>query len=209
MYETLYSYSSKLKGADMFPICGLTATPGRNHDSESLSKFFRTNLYTPDLGEEYQDNPLKYFRDKNYLALPIHKTIRTNFNISPVRQESEDVSEQFLINLEDEFKKSHNKVLAKNDERNKLIIDTLLSVPEKEMSIVYTCTVEHAIFLSGIMNYFNRVSVAISSDTRKPLRRKYIEQFKNGEIEFIFNYGVLTTGFDAPKTQNIIICRPT
>lgn len=35
-----------------------------------------------------------------------------------------------------------------------------------------------------------------------------INEFKNERIDFIFNYGVLTTGFDAPKTQNIVICRP-
>jgi superfamily II DNA or RNA helicase len=60
-----------------------------------------------------------------------------------------------------------------------------------------------------MMIFLGRSSVVISSDTRAPLRRKYIEQFKAGEIEFIFNYGVLTTGFDAPKTENIVICRPT
>jgi superfamily II DNA or RNA helicase len=36
-----------------------------------------------------------------------------------------------------------------------------------------------------------------------------LEQFKNGEIQYVVNYGVLTTGFDAPKTENIVICRPT
>ncbi|MCD8500516.1 MAG: hypothetical protein LRY71_01065 [Bacillaceae bacterium] len=36
-----------------------------------------------------------------------------------------------------------------------------------------------------------------------------MDAFKKGEIEFLFNYGVLTTGFDAPKTDHILICRPT
>ena len=39
-------------------------------------------------------------------------------------------------------------------------------------------------------------------------RRIIIKQFTDGEIDFLFNYGVLTTGFDAPKTRNIVICRP-
>jgi len=36
-----------------------------------------------------------------------------------------------------------------------------------------------------------------------------IEDFKNGKLDFICNYGVLTTGFDAPKTSCIVLCRPT
>ena len=36
----------------------------------------------------------------------------------------------------------------------------------------------------------------------------YIERFRNGEIEFLINHSVLTTGFDAPKTNYIVICRP-
>lgn len=36
-----------------------------------------------------------------------------------------------------------------------------------------------------------------------------MDAFKKGEIEFLLNYGVLTTGFDAPKTEYIMICRPT
>ena len=36
-----------------------------------------------------------------------------------------------------------------------------------------------------------------------------IELFKQKKIEFLFNFGVLTTGFDAPKTDCIVIVRPT
>ena len=32
--------------------------------------------------------------------------------------------------------------------------------------------------------------------------------YNYGEIDFIFNHSVLTTGFDAPKTENIFLCRP-
>ncbi|MEW4278919.1 helicase-related protein [Priestia megaterium] len=37
----------------------------------------------------------------------------------------------------------------------------------------------------------------------------HISAFEKDEIEFLFNYGVLTTGFDAPKTDHILICLPT
>lgn len=41
------------------------------------------------------------------------------------------------------------------------------------------------------------------------IRRGLIQDFKNQKIQFLCNYGVLTTGFDAPKTTYIAIARPT
>lgn len=38
-------------------------------------------------------------------------------------------------------------------------------------------------------------------------RRLIIKQFTEGTIEFLCNYWVLTTGFHAPKTRNIVMHR--
>ena len=40
-------------------------------------------------------------------------------------------------------------------------------------------------------------------------RKKVVKEFKNKEVRIIFNYGVLSTGFDAPGTDAILIARPT
>lgn len=48
----------------------------------------------------------------------------------------------------------------------------------------------------------------IDSDTKISLRRRMIAEFKNKNIQFLFNYGVLTTGFDAPKVEYIVLARP-
>ena len=36
-----------------------------------------------------------------------------------------------------------------------------------------------------------------------------IEEFRDGRISTLCNYGVLTTGFDAPKVRGLVISRPT
>ena len=36
-----------------------------------------------------------------------------------------------------------------------------------------------------------------------------IDKFRNGDLDVLCNYGVLTTGFDAPKTNTVMITRPT
>jgi superfamily II DNA or RNA helicase len=45
--------------------------------------------------------------------------------------------------------------------------------------------------------------------TRYQQRKKIVRDFRNGDIKIIFNYGVLSTGFDAPGTDAILIARPT
>lgn len=208
MYETLYSKARDIRGENIFPICGLTATPGRVADSHELSKLFKLKLVTPELGEEFKANPLKYFRKNGFLAKPIHHIVRTNVQVD-IKEFSDktDISD-LTEKLEDIFKDKYNKELAKNRERNKLIIKKLLEVPPGKQTLVYTCTVDHAKFLASMITFKGRSAVAISADTPNHIRYIYIDKFKRGEIDFIFNHSVLTTGFDAPKTENIFLCRP-
>lgn len=204
MYETVFSKAKEIRGENIFPICGLTATPGRSTNPYSLSNLFKLKLITPILGEEYESNPLKYFRDNGYLAKPILHIVRTHIQVDI--KELSALSD--LTDIEDIFNKKYNKELAKNPDRNKLIINKLLAIPSGCQTLVYACTVEHAKKLASIMSFKGRTSVAITADTPNHLRYIYIEKFKTGEIDFVFNHSVLTTGFDAPKTQNIFLCRP-
>lgn len=52
-------------------------------------------------------------------------------------------------------------------------------------------------------------SACIHSKIPKSERKRIIEGFKNGEIKTVFNVGVLTTGFDHPALDCIILIRPT
>jgi len=69
--------------------------------------------------------------------------------------------------------------------------------------------VKHAYFLAMILNQIGRTAGAVSAETPMAVRRGLIKAFKEGRLEFLCNYGVLTTGFDAPITECIAICRPT
>ena len=45
-------------------------------------------------------------------------------------------------------------------------------------------------------------------DANSKNRSRIIDDFKNGNLNVLLNFGVLTTGFDAPKTDVCIIARP-
>lgn len=203
-YQELFNRAKELVGEDLFPICGLTATPGRSNDETvQLVDQFEAYLIHPTLPdvEKYDKNPLLYFRERGYLAEPIFLLHEDGEEIEigddMLDGEGEDLNSDFL------------KTLAANHDRNYHIIEYMMSISNGSSSLVYACTVNHAEYLSTVMNAVGRKSVVISADTPKQIRRIHIEAFKKKEIEFLFNYGVLTTGFDAPKTDHIIICRPT
>ncbi len=101
------------------------------------------------------------------------------------------------------------KHLANDSARNLAILDRLLKIPPGTPTLVYSCTVDHAYFLATILTRMGRRAGAISSETSLTIRRGLIQEFKDGKIDFLCNFGVLTTGFDAPKTECIAMCRPT
>ena len=49
----------------------------------------------------------------------------------------------------------------------------------------------------------------VSGDTPKETRETILRQFKAGEIPVVANVGVLTTGFDYPELDTIVMARPT
>ena len=49
----------------------------------------------------------------------------------------------------------------------------------------------------------------VSGDTPKSEREQILEGFKAGEIKVVVNVGVLTTGFDYPELDTVIMARPT
>ena len=69
MYDLLFEEASNLTNGKLFPVCGLSATPGRNtiiynSDVEKLVDRFQMNLITPEFkdNEKYKENPLEYFK---------------------------------------------------------------------------------------------------------------------------------------------------
>lgn len=52
-------------------------------------------------------------------------------------------------------------------------------------------------------------SAIVSGDTPKTTREQILKMFKAGEIPVVANVGVLTTGFDYPELDTIVMARPT
>jgi superfamily II DNA or RNA helicase len=77
--------------------------------------------------------------------------------------------------------------------------------------IVFAMNVKHSNVLALALSAFGIEVYSISSDTDNQVRKNAIKRFKSDVDKPIIlcNYGVLTTGFDAPKTSCAVITRPT
>ena len=75
--------------------------------------------------------------------------------------------------------------------------------------LVFCAGVEHSIHVSDMLNSLGIPSKAVHSKLSSSERDEVIRQFKCGEIRALTNNNVLTTGFDMPGIDLILMLRPT
>jgi len=65
--------------------------------------------------------------------------------------------------------------------------------------------------MAALLSALGHQAACVSGATSSPERSRLISWFKanSPEPRLLCNYGVLTTGFDAPQTSAAIIARPT
>lgn len=192
-------------------LIGLTATPGRSssageNSNNHLAQFFNSTKIglVDDLGVPIS-NPIEYLQNLNVLARIEREELITDIQVK--------ISETAIKNLrmfgDDKLKEILND-LAVNPARNKLIIDKIkILIENNEATLIFACNVEHCIILQTLLKAEGIDSATILSSTAKVDRENSIKSFKNGELKILINYGVLTTGFDAPNLNALIIARPT
>jgi len=205
-FKSLINYLKDKKPGNA--LLGLTATPGRTWANIAadavLSDFFGNHKVVLEI--EGYTNPVHYLIEEGYLARPTFRTLNVDpgFNIS--EKDLNDMSEEYDIPT------SVLDKLAMNDQRNIRIITTVEDLCQRHNRIiVFAATVGHAHLISSILTLRGTHSFVITGYTDRTTRESIIAKFKSNTSEplVLCNFGVLTTGFDAPKTSALIIARPT
>lgn len=193
-------------------IIGLTATPGRHHidqdeeETKSLVDFYCGKKITivGDDGEEL-DNPLQFLTRKGILAHVERYQLNSgqDFELSPI--EIHHISTQLDI------PSGVLKKIGKNAARTNLIAThASMLVRENRASIViFAPSRDNAIELASLLLYSGVDARSITSNCSIASRRESIQLFREGVIPVLVNFGVLTTGFDAPNIDTVIVARPT
>jgi DNA repair protein RadD len=63
--------------------------------------------------------------------------------------------------------------------------------------------------LTAILNIEGATAAHIDSSVSRAQRRQIIASFRAGTLDAVLNFGVLSTGFDAPRVSAVVIARPT
>ena len=116
------------------------------------------------------------------------------------------------IEQELELPKNILNHLAEDEQRNLRIILEVEDLGKRHQRIlVFAISVEHTKLLAAVLQTRGWQADAITGNTPPEERSRLISSYRDDapETKILCNYGVLTTGFDAPRTSAAVIARPT
>ncbi|WP_318445220.1 DEAD/DEAH box helicase [Photobacterium leiognathi] len=193
-------------------ILGLSATPGRStYDHErniNFAEFFNYQKVT--LAVEGYSSPVDYLEKEGYLA-------KVSYHEIPYEPKDLKFTKSEILALEQgsDISERSLKVLGMEAQRNIKILSLCLEqVALGKKVILFACSVESAEAIFALLRYNNVAAGIVTSNTPEDLRKDTIDRYKEPrskqeELKILVNFGVLTTGFDAPITNVAIIARPT
>lgn len=193
-------------------IIGLTATPGRHHinsdpaESHALSVFYQRNKLdiVDDNGNTLED-PMEFLTSKGVLSKITRYQLNSGAKIELTESERRHI--ETLLDIP----RSVLDKLGKDEKRTNLIATHALklAVEKKSPTIIFAPSKDNAVELASLIKLKGCNAAAITGETYSTDRSEAIAKFKSGDIPILVNFGVLTTGFDAPNIKAVIIARPT
>lgn len=195
-------YTQLFKSLPGAKVLGLTATPYRlktYNDPFNGKKFSKINLLL-------RERPQFFNR---FLTIVQTKQMYDEGYLSPVNYVSMAWDGSFL-KFNSTGAEYSDASMKEAMERNAILtkIPGILDQAFKKgrrACLVFVRTVEEARQLAAVTPFADY----IHAETPKKERDAIIKAFKGGGIKTLFNVSVLTTGFDYPELDTIIIARPT
>lgn len=185
-------------------MIGLSATPFRSDDEESerLARRFDQRWFPRN-----QDHLHTRLRDQGVLSRASYQPMESGVGLS--RSEEEALSA--LWNQRDGIQfdqliESINQRLAGDHQRNERLVE-YLKATDAQSILFFSNSVEHAEEMAARLNLVGISAAAVSGNTLTMARRYFLDRFQNGNIRVLCNHSLLSTGFDAPKTDLVFIAR--
>ena len=189
-------------------LLGLTATPGRtwtdlDKDGE-LADFYARNKVTLDVQGA---NPVSYLIDNGFLARPTFRTLLAEPGVRLGPAELVRVAAGLDIPLD------MLETLTMSEQYVAAVIRAVDQVSQEghRRILVFAATVDHARVIAALLLAKGIRSAAVTSSSTTRAREDAIRRFKSKDrgLMVLVNFGVLTTGFDAPQASAVVIARPT
>lgn len=185
-------------------LIGLTATPFRGSgldekDTQWLANRFGASRF--DQGVMPDADPYRYLQERGILSAVSHQVL-------PGGSLHLSGDELDHLNQYRELPSSAEQRLGDDDVRNRALLECVAALDPGWPVLLFSTSVNHAQLMAALLSLHGIEAKAVSGETSTGARRHYINEFKAGRIRVLTNYGVLTTGFDAPAVRAVIIARP-
>jgi DNA repair protein RadD len=194
--ESMYlSFINALKEANPdLVVLGLTATPYR------LGMGYLTE--GPIFKDIFYDNTkmdaFVQMIDDGYVSDLISVDMDNKFDLSAVKVTKGDFQE-----------KSLDENINRDEITKAIIEESLPHIAKRKKGLVFCVSMSHAENMSMRFNEVGVKSTFVHSELSKEEREKRLKDFDKGLYKVICNVGVLTTGFDQPDIDFLIIARPS
>jgi superfamily II DNA or RNA helicase len=185
-------------------MLGLSATPFRSDDDESqrLAKRFDSRWLPND-----QSGLQARLRRQGVLSEIDSHPLESGVGLLPSEESKLDELWGQNDGLDfDRLIEAINQRLAGSEERNDRLVEYLSQMKERS-TLFFANSVAHAEEIAARLNLAGIRAAAVSGGTSRSTRRYFLDAFQRGEIKVLCNHSVLTTGFDAPKTDVVLISR--
>jgi DNA repair protein RadD len=188
-------------------VIGLTATPMRtaSGESEKLVDWFQNNRLV--IREQGNSNLIDWLETNEYLSLANVDTVTAEVEMELTAAERKKLNE-----VDGDFSKAFLKKLASKVKFNSVIVNKLENLLREDPGrriLYFGTTVQQSKMVMCWLRMKGYSAFHIDGGTDKTIRKSGIEAFREGRLQVLCNYGVLTTGFDAPLIDVVVIARPT
>ena len=182
-------------------IFGITATPGsslKERTRRLRAAFMDRLILARSLGSE----PVTTLTERGFLAKADPEVVKTkvlvdsaDFGVDPLS--SYDLTPSALARL------------GSNVARNRTIIDRLMAVGSDSQVLCFAPSVKSSRAIAAALSLKDRSARSIDAASDMTYRNETVKAFNSSRLQFLINYGVLATGFDAPKVDCLVLARPT
>lgn len=215
-YRTIYGWFQQNRQCRFL---GVTATPDRA-DEVKLGEIFET--------DEADGKPLTWDIcwgiDNGYLVDIVQKFVYVKgLDFTKVRTTAGDLNERDLERVMagatsaelgigkawDDLTDEERQARQEHEEMLHAVADPAVREAAGRPGIVFCVTIRHAADMAEMLRRYNCTAEAVTQETSREDRKEIVERFRSGDLQWLVGVGVFTEGFDAPRAEIVVNCRPT
>lgn len=195
-------YMKLFKETGIRKVCGLTATPFRLENKffgssyvgcikmlnrVTKNSFFKSIVYKVEMAD---------LIEQGYLTRPQYHTFDTDMSDLVVNTTGRDYTEESLERWSDNKLKNLAILAEELDEKHQRVLVFCSSLRQSGRAVAMLAK-------QGIQ------AEVLDGKTPKKQREDLIERFQDGRLKWVVNVGTMTTGFDCPPLDAVVLLRPT